>query len=93
MVGTIGDYDWWLAVYVLVHNFSETNLFQRGVEEVLVHALGAIQELPHDVEAVLQRQRHDTDRRAHTVATSDPIPETKHVGWVDAKLLGSWYVG
>mmetsp|Transcript_21455 Transcript_21455/g.81734 ORF Transcript_21455/g.81734 Transcript_21455/m.81734 type:complete len:408 (+) Transcript_21455:806-2029(+) len=46
----------------------------RGAE-VVVHVVGAVEELADDGERVLERERHDTDAGADAVAAADPVPE------------------
>mmetsp|Transcript_55967 Transcript_55967/g.141721 ORF Transcript_55967/g.141721 Transcript_55967/m.141721 type:complete len:370 (+) Transcript_55967:1351-2460(+) len=62
-------------------------LRRRGGLEVSVHGCCTIEELPHGVEPVLQRQRQHPHRAAHGEAAPHPIPEAEDVGVVDAKSL------
>mmetsp|Transcript_22982 Transcript_22982/g.68333 ORF Transcript_22982/g.68333 Transcript_22982/m.68333 type:complete len:347 (+) Transcript_22982:2016-3056(+) len=62
-------------------------VLKRHLVEVVVHVVGAQQEVLHRVEAVLQAQRQDAHSRADRIAAAHPVPETKCVLWVDAEGL------
>ena len=57
----------------------------RGLEMV-VHPVGAGQQLGEVLEANVQGDRH-ADSGPQGVASAHPVPELKHVGLVNAELL------
>ena len=61
-------------------------VLERGVAEVLVDGVEALEELLETLGA-----EHDDQRQAHGgvdgVAAADPVPETKGVGRVDTESL------
>ena len=69
----------------------------RGLDACLSSDLGRIaltcQELLHNVEAILQAERQDTNRGADRVPTANPIPESKGIVGVNAKLRHKLQVG
>ncbi len=66
------------------HEHGQVLLKRRGTE-MLVHGMEAGEEVGEVLRSDGDHGR-ETDRRIHRVASADPIPETEHVGGVDAEL-------
>mmetsp|Transcript_41490 Transcript_41490/g.98314 ORF Transcript_41490/g.98314 Transcript_41490/m.98314 type:complete len:576 (-) Transcript_41490:352-2079(-) len=66
---------------------------RRRAAEVAVHVPEPRQEPLDHREAILQSEWEDPDGRGDRVAPTDPLPEAKHVGRLDAKLLHEGVVG
>ena len=49
------------------------------LKKVLVHVMGTLKELCHDVPAVVQREGQHAHRRAHRIASPHPVPKPEHV--------------
>mmetsp|Transcript_8143 Transcript_8143/g.20571 ORF Transcript_8143/g.20571 Transcript_8143/m.20571 type:complete len:488 (-) Transcript_8143:580-2043(-) len=64
---------------------------RRG--EVLVDVPGALEELLHGIEAVLQGQGQHAHGAAHGVTSAHPVPEGEGVVGVDAELADQLQVG
>ncbi len=66
------------------HEHRQVALERRGAE-MLVHLVEAVQHGSEIIRADGQHRRK-ADRRIHRVAPADPIPESEHVGRIDAEL-------
>src|SRR5262249_51635416 len=59
--------------------------FEGSGAEVLVHLMETVEHRPEVVGANGQHRRQ-SNRRVHRISAAHPVPETEHVGCIDAKL-------
>mmetsp|Transcript_36977 Transcript_36977/g.47542 ORF Transcript_36977/g.47542 Transcript_36977/m.47542 type:complete len:286 (-) Transcript_36977:722-1579(-) len=68
------------------HDHWNILLHGRG-EVMLIHLMSPLQELLHDVRAIVNGKWANSHSAAHTVSASNPIPKTKHIVERYAKIF------